>query len=54
MTREFENRCRGFRERSEIPAYPSILTGIVNAHYERQGLSLQLYVMDRWCKHFVL
>ena len=45
VAREFENRYRGFRERSEIPEYPSVLTGIANAHNRSQGLKLQPLVM---------
>jgi len=45
VSREFENRYRGFRERSEIPEYPSILTGIANAYNRSKGQPLQPYVM---------
>lgn len=45
VAREFENRYRGFRERSEIPEYPAVLTGIANAHNRSQGLKLQPLVM---------
>lgn len=45
VAREFENRYRGFRERSEIPEYPAALTGIANAHNRSQGLKLQPLVM---------
>ena len=45
VAREFENRYRGFRERSEIPEYPAVLTGIANAHNRSQGLKLQPFVM---------
>lgn len=45
VAREFENRYRGFRERSEIPEYPAVLTGIANAHNRSQGLKLQSLVM---------
>ncbi len=45
VAREFENRYRGFRERSEIPEYPAVLTGIANAHNRIQGLKLQPIVM---------
>lgn len=45
VAKEFENRYRGFRERSEIPSYPPKLIGIANAHNESQGLPLQPYVM---------
>lgn len=45
VAKEFENRYRGFRERSEIPEYPAVLTGIANAHNRSQGLKLQSLVM---------
>lgn len=45
VAKEFENRYRGFRERSDIPDYPQKLIGIANAHNESQGLPLQPYVM---------
>lgn len=45
VAKEFENRYRGFRERSEIPEYPSILTGISNAHNASKGHQLEPYVM---------
>lgn len=45
VAREFENRYRGFRERSETPDYPPILIGIANAFNERQGYKIDPYVM---------
>lgn len=45
VAREFENRYRGFRERSELPDYPPVLIGIANAHNASKGLKLQPYVM---------
>ena len=45
VAREFENRYRGFRERSEIPEYPPVLTGIANAYNASKGMELQPYVM---------
>lgn len=45
VAREFENRYRGFRERSEIPEYPAVLTGIANAYNRSKGLPLEPYVM---------
>lgn len=45
VAREFENRYRGFRERSEIPEYPSILTGIANAYNRSKGMPIEPYVM---------
>ena len=45
VAKEFENRYRGFRERSEIPEYPLILTGIANAYNGSKGQPLEPYVM---------
>lgn len=46
VAREFENRYRGYRERSEIPEnYPGVLVGIANAHNAQNGLPLQPPVM---------
>ncbi|PSJ16899.1 DUF6475 domain-containing protein [Nitrosomonas supralitoralis] len=45
VAREFENRYRGFKERSELPDYPKILTGIANAHNAAKGHKLQPCVM---------
>lgn len=45
VAREFENRYRGFRERSEIPEYPAVLTGIANAYNRSKGQPIQPYVM---------
>lgn len=45
VAKEFENRYRGFRERSEIPEYPSILIGIANAYNRSKGLPLDPCVM---------
>lgn len=44
VAREFENRYRGFRERNQIPDYPTILTGIANHHNERHGLKKESMV----------
>lgn len=41
VAREFENRYRAFRERSETPSCPEVLTGIANAHNASHGLPLQ-------------
>ena len=35
--KEFENRYRGFRARSERPEYPAKLIGITNAHNAQKG-----------------
>lgn len=45
VAREFENRYRGFRERSEIPEYPAVLTGIANAYNRSKGMKLEPFVM---------
>ncbi|QOJ19504.1 MAG: hypothetical protein HRU77_01610 [Gammaproteobacteria bacterium] len=45
VAKEFENRYRGFRERSEIPEYPAVLTGIANAYNSSKGLKLEPFVM---------
>lgn len=37
VAKEFENRYRGFKQRSEIPDYPGRLIGITNAHNEQKG-----------------
>ena len=37
VAKEFENRYRGFRVRSEIPEYPTRLIGIANAHNEKHN-----------------
>lgn len=37
VAKEFENRYRGFRQRSEIPEYISKLIGIASAHNEQKG-----------------
>lgn len=41
IAREFENRYRGYKMRSEIPAYPPILVGLANAHNEKEGFKIQ-------------
>lgn len=40
VAKEFENRYRGYRMRSERPDYPKVLTGISNAHNSRNGHKL--------------
>lgn len=37
VAKEFENRYRGFRMRSEAPEYPHLLTGIAGAHNRKGG-----------------
>jgi hypothetical protein len=37
VAKEFENRYRGFKARSEIPDYPAKLIGIANAHNQQKG-----------------
>ncbi len=43
--KEFENRYRGFRIRSERPQYPAVLTGLVSAHNHRQGFKPDMPVL---------
>lgn len=38
VSKEFENRYRGFKIRSETPEYPSILIGIATAQNSQQGI----------------
>ena len=45
VAKEFENRYRGFKQRSEIPEYPSVLVGIANAHNNNKGLPLEPFTM---------
>jgi len=45
VAREFENRYRGFRERSEVPEYPAVLTGVANAYNRSKGMKLEAFVM---------
>ena len=37
VAREFENRYRGYRSRSEIPEYPPVLIGIAGASNRKNG-----------------
>lgn len=37
VAKEFENRYRGFKVKSEIPEYPAKLIGIASAHNEKEG-----------------
>lgn len=39
VAREFENRYRGYRMRSERPDYPAVLIGIANAHNRKGGFA---------------
>jgi hypothetical protein len=39
VAKEFENRYRGFKARSEIPDYPAKLIGIANAHNQQKGFN---------------
>ena len=41
VAREFENRYRGFRMRSERPDYPRVLIGLANAHNGKGGFRLE-------------
>ena len=41
VAREFENRYRGFRERSEVPEYPRLLVGIANAANSAEGMPIE-------------
>ncbi|SOD42399.1 DUF6475 domain-containing protein [Nitrosovibrio sp. Nv4] len=45
VAKEFENRYRGFRVRSEIPEYPAKLMGIATAHNEKQGFKADAPVL---------
>jgi len=41
VAKEFENRYRGFKARSEIPEYPAKLIGIATAHNEKKGFPVE-------------
>lgn len=41
VAKEFENRYRGYRMRSERPEYPPVLIGIAGAHNRKGGHQLQ-------------
>lgn len=46
VAKDFENRYRGYRERSEIPEnYPGVLTGIANMYNTQHGFPSELPVM---------
>ena len=37
VAKEFDNRYRGFSQRSEVPEYPRVLSGIAEAYNGRNG-----------------
>lgn len=41
VAREFENRYRGYRMRSEKPEHPRVLIGLANAHNSKGGFKLE-------------
>ena len=41
VAKEFENRYRGYRLRSEAPEFPPVMIGIANAQNENQGFQKQ-------------
>lgn len=41
IAKEFENRYRGFKVKSEIPDYPGKLIGIATAHNEKEGFKAE-------------
>jgi hypothetical protein len=41
VAKEFENRYRGFKARSEIPDYPPLLIGIAGMHNQQHGYELE-------------
>jgi hypothetical protein len=41
VAKEFENRYRGFRARSETPEYPPVLNGIAGMHNRQQGHQIE-------------
>jgi hypothetical protein len=41
IAKEFENRYRGFKVKSELPDYPRKLLGLTNAHNERNGFKAE-------------
>lgn len=45
VAKEFENRYRGFKARSETPDYPAKLIGIANAHNEQKGFQADAPVL---------
>src|SRR5687768_3808806 len=45
IAKEFENRYRGFKIRSETPEYPAVLMGIANANNARHGFKAERPVL---------
>lgn len=45
VAREFENRYRGFKQRSEVPDYPTKLIGLTNAYNSSKGFKLDPCVL---------
>lgn len=45
VAKEFENRYRGFRMRSERPDYPTVLIGIAGAHNRKGGHAVQAPIL---------
>lgn len=45
VAKEFENRYRGFKSRSEIPEYPAKLIGIATAHNEQKGFQTETPIL---------
>ncbi len=45
VAREFENRYRGFKQRSEVPDYPTQLIGLTNAYNSSKGFKLDPCVL---------
>ena len=45
VAREFENRYRGFKQRSEVPDYPTQLIGLTNAYNSSRGFKLDPCVL---------
>lgn len=42
VAKEFENRYRGYRMRSECPEYPAVMIGMANAHNRKGGFVCEL------------
>lgn len=45
VAKEFENRYRGFKQKNDIPDYPSILTGLSNAYNASKGFKTEPCVL---------
>jgi hypothetical protein len=41
VAKEFENRYRGYKLRGEVPEYQPVMTGIANAHNQKEGFRSQ-------------